>query len=426
MKQMIRTAVIALTTLQCSVLRAAEENSPPSAADAKALFEQRILPIFKSADPSSCVQCHLAGVDLKHYIRPTHEETFLSLRDQGLVDFDDPSKSKILTLIRMGEKEDAGAALIHQKTRRAEYEAFAAWIKSSASDAKLRSAPRLAPKDLAQPERSNEVIRHARIDRLQASFNDSIWALRFRCMSCHTEGTPQNQKLVEEHGEQVAWMKAAGPEATLAYLRTTKLIDIEQPEQSLLLLKPLGEVKHGGGKKMLPGDQGYKAYRTFIEDYARVVKNEYRRAEELPESKGEQKKFGSAAWLRLSNTPPEWAGKLLQVDVYAWDKQAGEWEHEPIATSDRGLGERGNIWQHTVTLLATPGSKRATAWQSGKPSLPAGRYLLKVYVDKDDRLASQWSTVMQAADYVGHVEVESDWPEQPGKFTTADVTKIKK
>ena len=30
-------------------------------------------------------------------------------------------------------------------------------------------------------------------------------------------------------------MKAAGPEATLAYLRTTELIDIEHPEQSLLL-----------------------------------------------------------------------------------------------------------------------------------------------------------------------------------------------
>ena len=47
------------------------------------VFEKRIAPIFKSPNPSSCVQCHLACVDLKNYIRPSSRETFLSLRDQG-------------------------------------------------------------------------------------------------------------------------------------------------------------------------------------------------------------------------------------------------------------------------------------------------------------------------------------------------------
>ena len=46
------------------------------------VFEKRIAPIFKSPNPSSCVQCHLAGVDLKNYIRPSSKETFLSLRDR--------------------------------------------------------------------------------------------------------------------------------------------------------------------------------------------------------------------------------------------------------------------------------------------------------------------------------------------------------
>ena len=50
------------------------------------VFEQRIMPIFRSTKPSSCVQCHLASVDLKNYILPSSEKTFLSLRDQGLVD----------------------------------------------------------------------------------------------------------------------------------------------------------------------------------------------------------------------------------------------------------------------------------------------------------------------------------------------------
>ncbi|MCP4783590.1 MAG: hypothetical protein GY903_14750 [Fuerstiella sp.] len=69
------------------------------------LFEQRIMPIFKSPMPSSCVQCHLASIDLKDYILPSHEQTFVALRDEGLIDVKNPDDSEILTLIRMGEKD---------------------------------------------------------------------------------------------------------------------------------------------------------------------------------------------------------------------------------------------------------------------------------------------------------------------------------
>src|SRR5262245_63274711 len=80
------------------------------------VFEQRILPIFKSPNPSSCVQCHLAGVDLKHYILPSAEKTFRSLRDQGLIDLTNPEKSKILALIQMGDT-DAKAPAVHAANR---------------------------------------------------------------------------------------------------------------------------------------------------------------------------------------------------------------------------------------------------------------------------------------------------------------------
>src|SRR5579872_7498293 len=76
---------------------------------AEQVFERRIVPIFKSPDPSSCVQCHLSGVDLKNYILPSSEKTFLSLRDQGLVDLDKPENSKILRLINMSEADKGGA-----------------------------------------------------------------------------------------------------------------------------------------------------------------------------------------------------------------------------------------------------------------------------------------------------------------------------
>src|SRR3954454_11826033 len=114
-----------LTVLAALVLLPALRAADPSPAP---VVQARILPIFKSPNPSSCVQCHLAGVDLKDYILPDHEKTFRSLRDQGLIDVGKPEKSKILRLIQMGEGEKRGAALIHAKARKAEYEAFAAWI----------------------------------------------------------------------------------------------------------------------------------------------------------------------------------------------------------------------------------------------------------------------------------------------------------
>ena len=64
-----------------------------------AIFEKRILPIFQSAKPSSCAECHLSGVDLKEYIRPTQQQTFASLVSAGLIDLEQPDDSKILTFI---------------------------------------------------------------------------------------------------------------------------------------------------------------------------------------------------------------------------------------------------------------------------------------------------------------------------------------
>ena len=68
------------------------ESSPVPADNTAAakVFEERILPIFKSPDPSSCASCHLASVDIKDYILPSAKDTFLALRDQGLIDLDKP------------------------------------------------------------------------------------------------------------------------------------------------------------------------------------------------------------------------------------------------------------------------------------------------------------------------------------------------
>jgi len=389
------------------------------------VFETRILPIFKSPNPSSCVQCHLAGVDLKDYILPSAEKTFRSLRDQGLIDLANPERSKILTLIAMG-KGDPSAPAVHAANRKAEYEAFAAWIRACTADPALRDSPRLDAAELAKPAVPNEVIRHERSDRLLASFERNVWAMRFRCMNCHTEGTPQNDKFRKEHGDRVAWVKKAGPKATMDYLLSSKLIDPTDPEKSLLLQKPLGKVKHEGGIKFAVGDQGHKAFRQWVDDVAAMKAGKYKSAADLPTTAPGPLRFGSEAWLKLENTPPAWGDKLLQVDVYAWDETAGAWEPKPVATSDRKTWGKGKLWQHVMTLLAEPGSERAKAWAAGKPALRPGRYLLKVYVDADGRLAKDWGAALGGGDYVGQLEIRGDWRQGYDQMTVADAGKVRR
>jgi hypothetical protein len=241
-------------------------------------------------------------------------------------------------------------------------------------------------------------------------------------MNCHTEGTPQNDKLVKENGPRVAWFKKGGPEATMEYMLASKLIDLKNPEKSLLLRKPLGEVKHGGGIKIVEGDQAYKAIRTWVEDVAAIKAGKYTTAGDLPPESAGPKQFGTDAWLRLNNTPAAWNGKLLQTDVYAWDAAAGTWEKEPVATSDRMCGGEG--WQHTVTLLAPSGTDRAKAWGKGKPALPAGKYLVKVYVDSGEKAKKEWSFSLGADEFVGQAEFQARWAEGYGSMTVVDARKF--
>ncbi len=398
----------------------AEESSPIQ------VFERRILPIFQSDQPSSCVQCHLAGVDLKNYIRPSSDDTFRSLRDQGLVDLDKPEQSKILALIKMRDTDNPGANLLHATTREAEAAAFAEWLKACCRDPKLRNASKLAKDELAKPARPDEVIRYARTDRLLELFERNIWGQRHRCMGCHAEGSAQNRKLVEKDGEQVAWMKKTAAETMTYLIRTKYLIDVENPEQSLLLRKPLKEVEHGGGQKFLKGDLGYKDFRAWLEDYAKVVRDEYAKASDLPKSDPRQlRQFSSELWFKLENTPPAWGDKLLQVTIHRWDDHAKQWDAAPIAISDRQTSAKLKIWQHTLTLLATDGSKPAQDWRR-IAALPAGRYLVKVHVDRSGRTLTDWRATLRDDDFVGQSEFRADWRPGYTAMTRVDAATVKK
>ncbi len=394
-------------------------------ADSKEVFERRILPIFKSPNPSSCTECHLAGVDLKNYILPSHEKTFLSLRDQGLIDLENPADSKILRLIAMGGGTNQGATLISAKVRETELAAFGDWIQASARDPELSRAPKLSSDEVAKPSRPLEVIRYARTDRLLASFEENIWSQRFRCSGCHSPKGSENAKLVAEHGEQVSWLRDTA-DATMRYLLDSENINVKQPERSRLLLKPLNEIKHGGGQKMLTGDMTYKAFRAWLDDYAKTVSDRYASAAELPNPKPSLAMFGTEIWLKLNNTPPEWAERLLQVTLFAWNEANNSWETAPIAISDRGVWGKGKLWQHSLTLLAEKSSDRARQWRETKPSLPAGRYLLKVHVDVSERLKADWTATLGETEFVGETVVESKWPKGYGRMTVVEAGQLRR
>ena len=125
------TPAIASGILLGAGLAAASEPKTP-----EAVFEERILPILKSDDPSSCAECHLAGVDLRNYLLPSAKKTFANLRDLGLVDLEAPEDSKILEFISMTPDSDGyeapGAKRIDPEMRKAELEAFSEWILAAA------------------------------------------------------------------------------------------------------------------------------------------------------------------------------------------------------------------------------------------------------------------------------------------------------
>jgi len=369
------------------------------------IFEKRILPIFQSAKPSSCAECHLSGVDLKEYIRPTQEATFGSLVNAGMIDIQNPDESKLLQFInRRPEKTN----LLTDKVRMQEFLAFRAWIRAAASDPTV-----LAKKDRMEPigpQLPEAVIRHARTDRVLASFIDTVWIEVGRCAACHSPD--RNQQQVKKNGEQVSWIKLRDPQATLDYMLKARLIDPDKPEQSLLLMKPTMQVKHGGGQKMVVGDRTYKQFRRFIDDYATIVHGKYQQTDQLPMPDSEVSVV-SDIWLKIDDVPAEYDKLLMQIDVY----RSGErgWSDDRVATSDRQVFGTGKLWQHSLSLTAQRTSAATDEIRTER--LPPGKYLLKLYVDRSGRLQKDFTAVMNEQDFVGQIEVQTDWPSGYGQMT---------
>jgi hypothetical protein len=424
-------------------INASVSAAEPTSDPAMQLFEERIMPIFNSPNPSSCVQCHLSSVDIKDYILPSHTDTFVALREQGLVDPQNPQASKILKLIQMGDKDaDRGAKRIHEKTRRAEYDAFASWIKACCEDQELvsKTVPRKGRP--VGPQRPIEVVRHARKSRIVESFTQKVWSQRMRCFPCHTPNeidtdNPQHTKPAERHRDFVKTYGAKmnlfreSPEATLAALVASSrkqdedrypLINLSEPSKSLLILKPTAKlppkdatgkmakpssadpVTHMGGLKMHVDDHSYKMWVAWLEDYAAVVGDRYRTAAELPGDNW----IPTQRILRLKDAPPKWGvGTVVQLFVHQKGEGSEQWSKQPVAFTQGTVTPRGMV-NGALLIVASNLNHSDDPNQDAFPLSP-GEYLVQAYVDSDRKVSQSPSLLLGPADYVGRTTIEAKW-----------------
>lgn len=378
--------------------------------DPRTVFERRILPILNSPKPSSCAECHLSGVDLKDYLRPNPFETFAALNEAGLIDLKQPKRSKLLQFI---SRKPESTSLVSAKVREEELAAFTAWIEAATADPNFLEAKIKAVN--IGPKIPNEVIRHGRSDQVLASFVEHIWSESLRCASCHSPRL--NKEQVKKHGERISWIVPDEPAATLKKLLDQGLIDLEHPAQSLILQKPTMQVEHGGGQKMLIGDRSYKQFLSFIEDYAKSAHGDYRTAKDLPAPLVE---VGRATdiWLKLTDVPEAFDKMLLQVDLYRIDSAQSGWSKERWATGDRTAFGKGKLWQQHLTVTAPRDSERAKVIAT-MPTLPAGKYHVKVFVDRTGRLAKKPQETMDEGDQVAEFDIDARWPTGYGCMTSA-------
>lgn len=380
------------------------DESPAEFANLSAaeIFNRRILPILRSDKESSCTECHFGGVELQNYIHEDQATTFASLRDEGLIDVKSPDKSKLLAFIaRSPDKEDPLLA----KVRQTEYQAFRAWINAA-----VRQPELLASKtdEKVGTELPVEVVRHLRRDRVLQSFVENIWSEMGRCINCHSP--ERNARLVKKHGDQVSWIVPRDPAATLERLVEGGNIDTEYPDDSPLVLKPAGLQDHGGGPKFAVGSRTDKNFRRFLNDYAAVVGGKYKRTEQLPEP-SQEVTARTSQHLRIVDLPAELNKKLLRTDIYR--RIGSGWSDTPWGTAENPINGEKNMWQSMVFFVAPRDSRRAeqSAWDK-EMQLPAGRYLIKIYIDRDDKTKKDRDYELGDADFFGQVEFDGQW--QPG------------
>jgi hypothetical protein len=239
---------------------------------------------------------------------------------------------------------------------------------------------------------------------------ENIWIETGRCANCHS--SDRNQKQVKEHGEQMSWMTPNDPAATLAKIIENDLINIDEPEKSLILAKPLNQVKHGGHIKFAVGSRSDQQFRRFLTDYAAVVKGKYQSTGDLPPTP-DVVNIMTGQHLRVVDLPREMAGMPIRVDLFAATASGAD---RLVGTADGRISEK-QLWQNIVFAVVPREPEIAQKILAAR-LLPGGRYTAKVYVDRNGKVENDRDYVMTDADLVGTIPFEGSWPAgyQPPKI----------
>ena len=260
-----------------------------------------------------------------------------------------------------------------------------------------------------------------------------------RCFPCHTPGDidPENPKhkiakkrhreFVQKYGQKMNLFRET-PQATMAQLIASSrrkrpnhypLINVEEPANSLLVLKPTAKVPrkkddgsfekpssfdpvtHMGGLKMHLHDHSYKLILAWLEDYAAATEGSYLTVADLPEN-GWQ---ATQRILRMKEVPESWeVGSIVQLFVYPETKQG--WASEPIAFTQGTITPRRFV--NGALMLLDANSAPVSEDEATDPLSP-GRYLIRVCLDRDGTIAQSPSALLEKDSLIGETKIDANW-----------------
>lgn len=240
-----------------------------------ALFDKRIAPLLTTDRPDSCSACHASGVQLADFVRGTPCEAMACLKEQGLVRLDAPSESVLLSWIG---RVPPGSPLIDERIAAEEKAAFLEWFEHEATCGTCEDVvcPEATTTGCAADERVESAY-DAKSDpgdcsdeTLERLFRGTVFIWRARCAPCHLDGAESSA-----HAPRFFFQDGDCGVASLASLRRIEgagYIDVEEPLESFLLLKPLAEsdggIPHGGHDKIVAdNDRAFDAYVHFLSRY---------------------------------------------------------------------------------------------------------------------------------------------------------------
>lgn len=265
-----------------ALLGSAPACAPPSdegecSSSSVELFDQKVAPLLGSEHPNTCSQCHFGGIDLQSTLRRDACESMACLLQEGLVNLEQPQSSVLLTWIQRATPENE---LITGEVIEREHQALRSWIEAEAAcrvcegavcgDGQARECSPTATSE-RRLSRSRDPG-GCDADTMLQLFRGTVYEWRGRCSPCHFQEEETATQLAPRFFFRTGGCDVAS-QASYNAITASGLIDLERPEDSLLLLKPLAErdggLPHGGHDKMVrEGDPGFDDFRYFAQRLA--------------------------------------------------------------------------------------------------------------------------------------------------------------